>query len=284
MKLPSPVQWIEAQRKRGHELCLMLDTFDHKPVLQTLLKGRAHDRYSSLYSQTPIAELAGIGPFLIMLDSGDTQPLTELLNSPERHWGWLVSIAAQDFPALVQHWRERILVGQRPDQGIYRFHDNRVLGRALSSMPPEARPAYLGPAHSVCYAQGEHWLSADNRAPGQHPLPEQPHWLQVPVPPEQRARIRETNAHRFLLAHHQVAYLQLAEHRDPFDWLRLQRGRAEGWGWHAPHQLEFLLVSSLSTPEFEIPMQWHPRPYEEPGEHFERVCQEAKLLQGKGIA
>ena len=76
MKLPSPVQWIEVQRKRGHELCLMLDTFDQKPVLKALLNGRAHDRYSSLYSQTPIAELASVGPFLIMLDSGDTQPLT----------------------------------------------------------------------------------------------------------------------------------------------------------------------------------------------------------------
>nr|WP_314483653.1 DUF4123 domain-containing protein [uncultured Pseudomonas sp.] len=284
MKLPSPVQWIEVQRKRGHELCLMLDTFDQKPVLKALLNGRAHDRYSSLYSQTPIAELASVGPFLIMLDSGDTQPLTELLNSPERHWGWLVSIAAQDFPALVQHWRERILVGQRPDQGIYRFHDNRVLGRAVSFLSPEELPAYLGPAFSLCYWQSEHWLSADNPTPGQHPLPEQAQWLRVPLPPEQRARLRETNAHRFLLAHHQVAYLQLAEHRDPFAWLRQQRETAEGWGWHAPHQLELLLASSLSTPEFEMPVQWHPRPHEEVSAHFKRVSKEAKLLQGKGAA
>lgn len=278
----SPHQWLDEQRHQGRELCLILDALHQMEVRQVLLKARAFDRYASVYSQTPVAELANAGPYLIVIDRGDTEQVSKLLEAPERNWGWLASIARGDFPALLQHWRERILVGTRPNQGLYRFHDNRTLTRALEHISVDVLPAYLGPAISLCYWQGEHWAVTDNPMPGEFPVPDAPQWLQVPAPPITQARLREINAHRYLLAQHQHAYLQLAAQCPASEWISKQRQHADAWGWNTPEQLEFLLTHSLQAPGFELPVQWHPRPHETPDTHFERVLHATKFWAGEG--
>ncbi|WP_019412034.1 DUF4123 domain-containing protein [Pseudomonas psychrophila] len=194
-----PRQWMDEQRGQGRDVCLVLDSQNEIEARQGLLNGRAHDRYHSVYSQTPVAELASAGPFLIGLDSTDTERLAELLNAPERNWGWLASLAPGDLPLWLEHWRARILVSARPERALYRFQDNRVLSRALRHLSAEQLPAYLGQAISVCYWQGEQWATTDNPAPGKYVLPEAAAWLSVPDANPQRVVIQEANALRFLI-------------------------------------------------------------------------------------
>lgn len=214
-----PDQWLAAQRGEGRNVCLVLDAQNEIEARTALLRERAYNRYSSVYSQTPVAELAAAGPFLIELDSADSEYLTELLHAPERNWGWLASIAQGDLPAWLAHWRARCLVGTSPNRALYRFQDNRVLARALQYLPIDSLAAYLGAAISVCYWQGEHWAITDNPMPGEYPLPQAPTWLSVPSTSAQLTAIRETNALRFLLDQHQQAYLKVAQQQHVLEWI-----------------------------------------------------------------
>lgn len=271
-----PRQWMDEQRGQGRDVCLVLDSQNEIEARQGLLNGRAHDRYHSVYSQTPVAELASAGPFLIELDSTDTERLAELLNAPERNWGWLASLAPGDLPLWLEHWRARVLVSARPERALYRFQDNRVLSRALRHLSAEQLPAYLGQAISVCYWQGEQWATTDNPAPGKYVLPEAAAWLSVPAPSRQQAFIHAHNARCFLLEKHFPAFHRLAGQLNPFEWLSGKQTQALQWGWVEEAQLVFLLIHSLKHPGFELPKAWHPHPHETAALHFERVSQAAE--------
>ena len=169
MSTSVPGQWLEEQRRLGNELCVTLDSQSALPALQRLLKGRAHDRYSNVYAQTVVAELAAASPFLILLDPADTESVRALCSAPQRDWGWLASLPPGALPAWTAHWRERCVSGTRPHLALYRFHDNRVLTRALAWLPEDTHPAYLGPAISVCYWAGDTWATPHNPAPGTYP-------------------------------------------------------------------------------------------------------------------
>lgn len=262
-------RWLFEQHHADRLLCLVLDSQNERDMRQRWLKSSRYEQYASVYGETVVAELADTGPFLFTFDQPDDRRLDALLDRPDSHWGWLASLGQGELNAWVRHWQERLLVGTRPHQALYRFHDNRVLARALEHLPSEALPAYLGPAISVCYWQGSHWQSTDNPAPGTYPLPDSPPWLHLPMPDEQAMEIRLANAHRFLLAEHVQAYAGLACTQDPHIWLRERLAQAQAWGWLAPERLEFLLIQSLHTPTL-VP-HWQPRPDETPDEHFDRV-------------
>lgn len=282
MSLVIPRQWIDEQRGQGRDVCLVLDAQHESEARTALLSDRAHDRYCSVYTQTPVAELAAAGPFLIVLDSADIARMSELLHAPERNWGWLASIAQGDLPVWLAHWRARCLVGVSPNRALYRFQDNRVLTRALGHLSADLHPAYLGPAISVCYWQGEQWASVDNPMPGEYPLPIVAPWLNVPATNSQRAAICEANALRFLMDRHQHACLLVAQRQPVSQWLSQQCELATAWGWDAPEQLEFLLVHSLKSPGYELPVQWHPHPEENSAEHFQRVSHITILSSTQG--
>lgn len=277
-----PSQWMDEQRGQGREVCLVLDSQKEIEARTGLLNGRAHNRYYSVYSQTPVAELANAGPFLIGLDTADSECLTELLSAPERHWGWLASLAPGDLPAWLEHWRARLLIGTRPERALYRFQDSRVLTRALRHLSADLLPAYLGQAISVCYWQGEQWAVTDNPAPGEHPLPDVPAWLNAPDVNSQQAVIQEANALRFLMEQHQLGCLQVVDRFALLEWISLRCKQADAWGWGESEQLEFLLTHSLKFPGYELPVQWHPHPHEDSAAHFQRISQMAKFCAGEG--
>jgi len=175
--------WLIEQHRADRLLCLVLDSQNERDMRQRWLKSSRYEQYASVYGETVVAELADTGPFLFTFDQPDDRRLDALLDRPDSHWGWLASLGQGELKAWVRHWQERLLVGTRPHQALYRFHDNRVLARALEHLPVEALPAYLGPAISVCYWQGSHWQSTDNPAPGTNPLPDSPPWRFVwPMP------------------------------------------------------------------------------------------------------
>ncbi|NKF25997.1 MULTISPECIES: DUF4123 domain-containing protein [unclassified Pseudomonas] len=276
---PVVQSWLFEQHHADRLVCLVLDSQNERDMRQRWLKSSRYEQYASVYGETVVAELADTGPFLFTFDQPDDRRLDALLDRPDSHWGWLASLGQGELNAWVRHWQERLLVGTRPHQALYRFHDNRVLARALEHLPPEALPAYLGPAISVCYWQGSHWQSTDNPAPGTYPLPDSPPWLHLPMPDEQAMEIRLANAHRFLLAEHVQAYSGLAGSQDPHIWLRERLTQAQAWGWLAPERLEFLLIQSLHIPT--LAPHWQPRPDETPDEHFDRVYLLSKSWSGE---
>lgn len=276
------LHWLIEQHRADRLLCLVLDSQNEREMRQRWLKSSRYEQYASVYGETVVAELADTGPFLFTFDQPDDRRLDALLNRPDSHWGWLASLGQGELKAWVRHWQERLLVGARPHQALYRFHDNRVLARALEHLPPEALPAYLGPAISVCYWQGSQWQSTDNPAPGTCPLPDSPPWLHLPMPEEPAMEILQANAHRFLLAEHVQAYAGLAGSQDPHIWLRERLAQAQAWGWLAPERLEFLLIQSLHTQA--LAPHWQPRPDETPDEHFDRVYQLSKSWNGEMLS
>jgi hypothetical protein len=275
------LQWMREQQRSGYGLCVVLDSQNERDMRQSLLKTSQFDQYLSVYGETLVADLADVGPFIFTFDQPDDSRIHELLKNPQRNWGWFASIQKDDLSRLVKHWHERLIIGARPNQALYRFHDNRVLSRALAHLPDEALPAYLGPAISVCYWQGERWESTKNPAPGSYPVPEQPLWHQVPTPSKQAGEIRLINARRYLLAEHVMDYSALAEQHDPAAWLRDGLAQAETWGWLAPEQLEFFLTQSLQAQGDKLAPHWQVRPGETPSEHFERVYQTTAFWQGE---
>ncbi|MDD2050815.1 DUF4123 domain-containing protein [Pseudomonas putida] len=277
-----PRQWMLEQLRLGRTLCLMLDAESEQGIHLALLNRQVADQHYSVYRDTQASGLAEAGPFLFVFDNPDDDGVNALLAAPQRNWGWLASIAEGEQLDLLQHWRARAIVGTRPNQALYRFHDNRVLSRALEHLAEDQLPAYLGPAISVCCWQGECWQVCANPAPGHHAVPEHPAWLRVPAPDVQAAQIRKTNAHRYLLDQHLEAYLALAEQQDPEAWLDAQLALAEAWGWVAPVQLALLFALSLTEPGGIPAERWPPHPDETPAAHFERVQQEMKFWQGEG--
>nr|WP_286088959.1 hypothetical protein [Pseudomonas sp. MWU13-3659] len=120
------------------------------------------------------------------------------LSAPQTHWGWLASLAPGDWAAWLSHWRARVMVGY----GLYRFHDNRVLARALDVLAPAELPAYLGPTINLCYWRMDGWRVVDNPAPGSYPVPSEPAWLPhhhraSALQPHAAARIRPARTYGF---------------------------------------------------------------------------------------
>lgn len=263
----SPWQWLAQQRAAGHDIAVLLEAGSEAG--QRLMASVPDERWQLLYQQTDAAYLADHGPACCLIGEAELPLLQPLLQAPGENWGWLASLAPGEMPVWVAHWRARLLLGQPPQQALYRFHDNRVLARGLA-LAQATLPAYLGQAISVCYWQGETWASADNPLPGAHPVPTHPVWLQAP-PPAVDGPIAVANAHRYLYSQHLEAYLKLAEQQPPLPWLQRQLQRGQRWGWHTQKQIEFLLVNSLRSPGFELPEGCEPWLGELPAAHMERL-------------
>ena len=277
-----PRQWMTEQLRLGHTLCLILDSEGELVARQALLSPHDLERYSCVYNQTPVSDLANAGPFIFLIDSPGDARIKPLLDAPERNWGWLASIGNGDLPALTRHWRERLITGTRPHQALYRFHDNRVLNRALAHITEEARPEYLGPAISVCYWQGTQWEVTHNPAPGEYPLPADPAWLSVPVSADRAMGILRSTVYRYLWEDHSDDLIRLSQRQDPATWLAEQLSHAQQWGWTAPEQLRFLIIRKLTEAEAPIINNWAPHEGETPQAHYERLFNEAKFWSGEG--
>lgn len=277
MMATSPRQWMADQLQLGHSLCLILDSEGELDARNALLNTRGLEQCRSVYSETQVAGLANSGPFFFIIDNPDDKCLKELLEAPERNWGWFASLRQGELPAFTRHWRERLIIGMRPNQALYRFHDNRVLSRALAHIPEEARPEYLGPAISVCYWQGAGWETTDNPAPDEYPVPDEPSWLSVPLPARQSMDILHTNLYRYLWAEHSDDLVRLGQHQDPGAWLAEQLSQARQWGWLAPEQVHFLILQRLKETELPVIKSWLPYAGETSQAHFERIADEARF-------
>ncbi|NUU34984.1 DUF4123 domain-containing protein [Pseudomonas sp. C2B4] len=266
-----PVQWMATQLQLGRSLCLILDSAVASGIHQTLVSQLSPEHYQSVYSRTAVASLAADGPYVFLVDSLNPSTLDESFEGLPRDWGWLASIENGALERLLEHWRERLFIGQRPQQGLYRFQDNRVLARALAHLPESAYPEYLGPVISACYWQGEQWRTVENPAPGQYPVPETPPWLDTPATASQEREILLANVGQYLLAEHSEDLARLPAKLSPRAWLAEQLDLAEQWGWQTPEQLRFLVVERLREMHTPGIKNWIPHPEEPAQAHFERL-------------
>lgn len=272
-----PNRWMAQQQQRGYSLCLMLE--GNNEARQPLLAGRSVSQYRNLYSETAAGELANAGPVILLLEQMSEPALVDLLQHPESNWGWLGSLLAADLTGVTRHWRERLLLGLKGQQTLYRLHDNRTLGRALAHLSKEHWPNYLGPLMSVCYWHEGRWCQDENPAPGEYPAPDSAPWLGIPNP--QAEAILHANILRYLLAEHSEDLAALVEFQDPRTWLAQVLGQARTWQWRGPEQLEFLVVRRLEEATRSSVVHWQPREGEAPGEHFERVVKQWREEGGK---
>jgi hypothetical protein len=269
-----PLGWMEQQSRRGRSLCLILDPMAVPGIHKALLQQLIPEQYRRFYSQTTVNALAVDGPFVFLIDSLNLSSLNELFEGPPLDWGWLASIENHSIEILAKHWRERLLIGERPQQALYRFHDNRVLARALAHLPESVYPQYLGPVISICYWQGEHWKTVENPVPGEYPVPDSPLWLDIPAPASQERAILLSNIGQYLLAEHCQDLAGLPEDLSAKDWLTVQLDLAQQWGWQTPEQLHFLIVERLREMHTPGSKNWNPRPEEQAEAHFERLRSE----------
>ncbi len=273
-------QWLQAQTKLDRTLYLVLDSYGQLDERSELVNELGAERYHSLYVGTPAESLVNVGPYLFQLGSPVPISLQALLDAPERHWGWLASSAGAGLETVAAHWRARLVMQAPPNQAVYRFHDNRVLARALAHLSAEECPAYLGPLASVCYWHAEQWTIADNPAPGIYPLPQDPAWHHTPTPEAITAGVQLDNTRRYLVREHTDSLLALAEQHHLDTWLTEQLALLQAWRWQEPEQIHLLLTQSLRAAGFTPPPSWSPRPNETPSAHFERVEQEIRFWQG----
>lgn len=272
--------WLNDQTKLGRHLYLVLDSDGQLDERNLLASELGIEQYRNLYMGTAADSLASVAPYLFQLDTVEHPILQALLNAPERHWGWIASAANTDLDALPLHWQNRLVTGERPNQALYRFHDNRVLGRALAFLQPEQRPDYLGPLASICYWQAEQWAVTDNPNPGIRPLPLDPAWCHTPTPEATLKSVQFDNARRYLVREHTDNLLSLAQRQDIDTWLRGQFNLAYTWGWQEPESIHFLLTQSMQESDYTPPKNWLPHPNETPTMHFDRVYQETLYWQG----
>lgn len=272
-----PGQWMAQQHQAGHRLCLMLEGSHDARESMLAARGPAHSR--SLYVETPVAELALEGPVILLLDQLNEPALLNLLQTPEMNWGWLGSLPSDDLEPVTRHWRDRLLVGPKGEQALYRFHDNRTLGRALAYLGPEHWPPFLGPLISVCYWHDNQWHYDDNPAPGVYPVPVPTPWLNTPNP--NAGVILHANILRYLLAEHSEDLAALAQFQEPRTWLNHVLEQARAWQWHRPEQLEFLVVRRLEEATRSSVIHWQPMAGETPQAHFERVIAQWELMRSK---
>lgn len=272
-----PGQWMDQQHQAGHRLCLILEGYND--ACQPLLATRDVSQYRSLYAETDLAELAGEGPVILLLEQMSEPALLGLLQQPENNWGWLGSLPSEDLAVVTRHWRDRLLVGPEGAQSLYRFHDNRTLARALAYLRAEHWPAFLGPLASVCYWHDDRWRTADNPDPGEYAVPAPAPWSNTPNPNAEA--ILHANILRYLLTEHSEDLVALAAFQDPRIWLEQLLEQARTWQWRGPEQLEFLVVRRLEEATRSSVIRWQPMAGETPGDHFERVVAQWKLTGGK---
>ncbi|MGF6095052.1 DUF4123 domain-containing protein [Pseudomonas sp. 18175] len=272
-----PGQWMARQHQAGHRLCLMLE--GHHEACESMLAVRAPAHSRSLYVETPVAELAMEGPLILLLEQLNEPVLLNLLQAPETNWGWLGSLPSDDLEPVTRHWRDRLLVEPKGEQALYRFHDNRTLGRALAYLCPEYWPPFLGPLISVCYWHNDHWHYDDNPAPGVYPVPVPTPWLNAPNP--NAGAILHANILRYLLAEHSEDLAALAQFQEPRTWLNHVLEQARAWQWRRPEQLEFLVVRRLEEATRSSVIRWQPMAGETPQDHFERVIAQWELMRSK---
>lgn len=269
--------WFNEQQAEQRQLLLILDSLAEPNPVQGLFASDLMQEYVNLYQDTAVAEMADVGPWLVLLSESDPAQIQSLLASPEQNWGWLASAEHLELNALSQHWRDRMLIEEHGQRSLYRFQDNHVIAHHLREIEEAQRPLLLGPLISTLCWDGQCWQRFDNPRPDQYPAPFETPWLAVTEPEPVLHQIKRHNLELWLWQNHSSATTDLAETRLLGDWLDQQLDKAKRWSWRSEEHLHFLLRHQLDPALAEHPA-WARAEHETTESHFARV---STLLSGR---
>jgi hypothetical protein len=262
--------WLSEQQAQNRQLLLVIDSLAEPSPLPRLFSADLVHSYANLYQGTEVAEMASVGPWLIVLNELNLTQLASLTDAPEQNWGWLASVEHDDMAALTQHWQSRILADEQGQRSLYRFQDNRIVARHLAELDASQRPLLLGPLTSALCWDDHDWQWFDNEQPGEYPEPFEKPWLSIPEPEHVRRAVAHHNLELWLWENHTHATTKLAETRVLSEWLDRQFDKAKEWRWHSEPQLHFLLRYQLDPALADHPA-WRPAEQETPEAHYSRV-------------
>ena len=262
--------WLSEQQAQGRQLLLVIDSLAEPAPLPRLFSADLVHSYANLYQGTEVAELAEVGPWLVMLNEQNLMQLGSLTDAPEQNWGWLASVDHADIAVLTQHWQARIFDDEQGQRSLYRFQDNRIVARHLGELDTSQRPLLLGPLASALCWDGQDWQWFDNEQPGEYREPFVKPWLSIPEPDSVKRAVAHHNLEMWLWQNHTQATTRLAETRVVSDWLDHQLDKAKEWHWHSELQLHFLLRYQLDPKLADHPA-WLPAERETPEAHYSRV-------------
>lgn len=263
-------QWLSEQQAQRRQLLLVIDSLAEPAPLPRLFSADLVHSYANLYQGTEVDEMAGVGPWLILLNELNLTQLRPLTDAPEQNWGWLASVEYAEMAALTEHWQARIFADEQGQRSLYRFQDNRIVARHLGEIDASQRPLLLGPLASVLCWDGQHWQCFDNGRPGDHPEPFEKPWLSIAEPEHVRRAVAHHNLELWLWQNHTHATTRLAETQVLTEWLDHQLDKAREWNWHSEPQLHFLLSYQLDPAQADHPA-WLPAERETPEAHYSRV-------------
>ena len=262
--------WLSEQQAQNRRLLLVIDSLAEPDPLPGLFSADLVHSYANLYQGTEVAEMASVGPWLIMLNELNLTQLASLTDAPEQNWGWLASVEHADMAALTQHWQSRIFADEQGQRSLYRFQDNRIVARHLAELDASQRPLLLGPLTSALCWDDHDWQWFDNEQPGEYPEPFEKPWLSIPEPEHVRHAVAHHNLELWLWENHTHATTKLAETRVLSEWLDRQLDKAKEWHWHSEPQLHLLLRYQLDPALADHPA-WLPADQETPEAHYSRV-------------
>lgn len=262
--------WFDEQQAEQRQLLLILDSLAEPNPIQGLFASDLMQHYVNLYQNTVVAEMAEVGPWLVVLSESNPAQIQSLLDFPEQNWGWLASAENFDLTLLTQHWRDRMLIEEQGQRSLYRFQDSHVIAHHLRMMDESQRPLLLGPLSSALCWDGQCWQHFDNPRPNQYPAPFDTPWVAIAEPETVQHHIKRHNLELWLWQNHSKATADLAETRLLTDWLDHQLEKARRWNWHSEDQLHFLLYHQLD-PALAGHPAWVPAERETTEAHFARV-------------
>ena len=262
--------WLSEQQAQNRRLLLVIDSLAEPDPLPGLFSADLVHSYANLYQGTEVAEMASVGPWLIVLNELNLTQLASLTDAPEQNWGWLASVEHADMAALTQHWQARIFADEQGQRSLYRFQDNRIVARHLAELDASQRPLLLGPLTSALCWDDHDWQWFDNEQPGEYPEPFEKPWLSIPEPEHVRRAVTHHNLELWLWENHTHATTKLAETRVLSEWLDRQLDKAKEWHWHSEPQLHLLLRYQLDPAVADHPA-WLPADQETPEAHYSRV-------------
>lgn len=269
-------QWVLEQQRQQREIILVIDSMaDPNPITYLFGADVMHD-YARLYANSPLASFIESSPWLVRVSVQQLSTLTELLENPQRNWGWLASTTQTDIYAHAQHWLERALIDDGAQRSLYRLQDNRVMAHHLSALDASQRSLLLGELNSaLCWGE-EQWSVTDNPQPRRYPQPFATPWLNIAEPQAVTDAIVRHNLKQWLWDTYPHATFELLETQPLDPWLDENLQLAKTWGWSELTQLEFLLALKLQ-PETASSPHWLPFESESSAQHFSRCRDELQI-------